>query len=115
MSLSLEVIVEEAVTELVVVDGGEIEAVAIERETTVVEVGVVGPQGPRGLAGEGAGFEQSFAAASSWLVNHNLGRLPIVTLLRTGDAEIEAEVVHTSLNQFVVYFALPVAGRVRCL
>ena len=76
-----------------------------------------GPPGPRGLPGSGAAvaFEQVFAASTSWVVNHNLGAYPIVTLLTTGGAEIEAELVHTSVDQFVVYFVTPLAGRVRCV
>lgn len=60
-------------------------------------------------------FEQDFSEASSWVVNHNLGRKPIVTLLTQGGVEMIAEVVHTNVNQLVAYFASPTAGRVRCL
>ncbi len=60
-----------------------------------------------------APFEQSFAAAPSWTVNHNLGRSPTaVRVLTPGGVEVEAEVTEISLNQIVVQFASPQAGRV---
>lgn len=83
-----------------------------------------GPQGPpgepgapgvAGPAGDVSGQTYDFAQANNWTLNHNLGRQPFVTLLSVGGAQIEADVVHTSLNQFVVYFAAPQAGRVRVL
>ena len=58
-------------------------------------------------------FTQSFAAAVLWTVNHNLGRSPAsVRVLSPGNAEMVAEVVEISLNQIVVFFASPRAGRV---
>ena len=58
-------------------------------------------------------FTQS-SAASTWTVNHNLGQKPAVTLLTTGGAEFEAEILHLSDNQFQVYLATPTAGQARC-
>lgn len=60
-------------------------------------------------------YEQSFSEATSWIVNHNLGRRPIVALFSQGGAEIMAEVIHISSNQFIAYFASPIAGGVRCV
>lgn len=60
-------------------------------------------------------YEQDFPESTTWVVNHNLGRKPIVTLLTQGGVEMIAEVVHTNANQLIVYFASPIAGRVRCL
>jgi hypothetical protein len=67
-------------------------------------------QGPAGApGGTNDPFEQLVAAAE-WIVNHNLGRRPAVTLLSTGGVEMVAEVLHVSLNQFRVYFDQPRAG-----
>jgi hypothetical protein len=59
-------------------------------------------------------FTASFSAALSWTVNHNLGRKPIVAVFNSGGAEIEAEIVHVSNNQLVVYFVISTAGSIRC-
>lgn len=58
-------------------------------------------------------FTQEFPVSAQWLVNHNLGHLPAsVTLLSPGGVEIEANIVHTSDNQFVVDLSPPTAGQV---
>jgi|GEM_PF-3819657 len=61
----------------------------------------------------GAAYEATFAAALQWVVNHNLGRRPAaVRILTPGGVEAAADVTETSLNQLVVSFAGPQAGRV---
>ena len=52
------------------------------------------------------------AAASVWVINHNLGRAVSVEVLSAGGARIVAEVQQYSLNQVRVYFEVPVTGRV---
>lgn len=53
--------------------------------------------------------------ASTWTVNHNLGYKPAVELYTVGGMEFEAEVLHTSVNQCVVYLVVEIAGFVRCI
>ena len=66
------------------------------------------------MPGDGAAaFGQTFSAAPSWTVNHNLGRSPAaVRVLGPGGVEAEADVTETTLNQVIVSFASPQAGRV---
>lgn len=79
-----------------------------------------GPQGPKGDTGDvgppgvgGFDFTQSTPAAT-WTINHNLGYRPGVDLFTVGGVEMEAEVVHLSLNTTLVYFLTPTAGSARC-
>lgn len=51
--------------------------------------------------------------ARVWTVNHNLGLRPSVSIVDSGGAEVEADVRHTSPNQLVIYFAIPIAGLAR--
>lgn len=60
-----------------------------------------------------ASYTASFSAAASWTVNHNLGYEPNMSVLSVGGSELVAEIVHTSINQCIVYFAAATAGRVR--
>lgn len=76
------------------------------------EKGDIGPAGPAGPAGVAVDYIQS-APSDTWTINHNLGFNPSVELLTTGGAEFEANVVHTSVNQTVVYIAMPLAGKAR--
>lgn len=53
------------------------------------------------------------SAATSWTVNHNLGFRPAVEVFSVGGAEIDAEVLHTSVNQTVISFSTSTAGSAR--
>jgi hypothetical protein len=64
----------------------------------------------------GAGGDKTFshtqnASASSWTINHNLGKKPSVTIttLATG-AQVIGEVTYTNNNTLVVSFAAAVSG-----
>lgn len=78
------------------------------------EVYVASVIGPRGPAASGTRYihEQS-SAATTWIVNHNLGIRPAaVNVLTVGGIEMLADVIHTSDNQLQINFASPKAGRV---
>jgi hypothetical protein len=44
-------------------------------------------------------------------VNHNFGRNPTVSVVDAAGREVEADVLHTSLNQLQVSFNLPATGK----
>lgn len=77
--------------------------------------GPAGPQGPPGSGGGGsAGYDHVQAISSDeWTINHNLGYKPSVEIFSAGGSEIEAEVVHTSLNQVKIYFTISITGSAR--
>lgn len=109
-----QILVREEKRKVVVRDNGSVRIIEIARQGPPGAVGATGPQGPAGLSGLDD-FDQSFASGLTWTVNHNLGRFPIVTILTTGNVEMDAQIVHTNNNQFVVHFAAPMAGSVRCV
>lgn len=74
--------------------------------------GPPGPPGPPGQNAQGYEFTQQ-TPATQWTVNHNLGYRPSVELLSIGGVEFDADIVHTSVNQFVVLSVIPVAGTAR--
>lgn len=82
------------------------------RESASTVIGVIGPRGRDGATA--GGYQQVFSSASnSWVVNHNLNRYPSsVTILSPGGSEVEAEISHVSVNQLIVSFNVPFAGRV---
>lgn len=93
--------------------------VVVQDAPSIVEVVSVGPQGPigpQGIPGTVDDYTQAFAsAASTWTVNHNLGREPAIQVLSVGGVELVADVVHVSNNQAQISFAAPTAGRVRAI
>jgi hypothetical protein len=75
-----------------------------------------GPRGAQGVDGAAQDFEHVQASPSAeWIINHNLGAEPSVSVLSAGGVEMEANVVHMSVNQVRVYFASAQAGRARCV
>lgn len=93
------------------------------RYTVVVQArqGIPGPAGAEGAPGKpgppganGAGYVHSQQSADTqWVVNHNLGVRPSVSVTDTGGAELDAEVLHVSLNQLFILFNTPMAGLAR--
>lgn len=65
-------------------------------------------------AGNGFEFTQA-SPALTWIVNHNLGYNPVVTVLSVGGLMLDASVLHTSVNQVQITFLSPTAGSVRCV
>lgn len=53
-------------------------------------------------------------AAAEWIVNHNLGYRPNISVLTIGGVKVIAEVLHISNNQARVYFDTPMAGMAVC-
>lgn len=76
--------------------------------------GPTGPMGPKGDPGDGFDFVQA-SPSDEWVVNHNLGFRPSVTVLSPGGVEVAASVIHQSINQLRVYFAAPQSGAVHCV
>lgn len=72
--------------------------------------GPAGPQGPEGPPG-GSGFEYTQAVpASTWIIDHNLGRKVHVSLFSVGAVVVFADVVHGSPNQTTITYPVPTTG-----
>lgn len=76
-------------------------------------------RGPQGRAGvDGAVDDVVYAQLSplaEWVINHNLGRRPLVAVTTTGGVEVEANIIHQSENQARVYFEQPFSGYARLI
>lgn len=59
-------------------------------------------------------FEQT-TPATTWTINHNLGRRPVTELFTVGGVEFEAQITHTSINQCIVTLTTPLAGSARLI
>lgn len=82
-------------------------------ETVYTVVAERGPKGRDGVAGGKYTHTQS-TPATTWVINHNLGVRPNVSLLSVGGAEIVGDVLHPSVNQSLAIFVIPVAGSASC-
>lgn len=72
--------------------------------------GATGPQGPQGPAGTGVGFDFTQSApAGSWIINHNLGYYPSVSV-QIGGASGIVDITYGSVNQVTLTFATMQSG-----
>lgn len=73
--------------------------------------GPQGPPGPQGTAG-GAKYSQSFTAASTVIVTHNLNTTTPDVVIWVGNAEVEADIFYGDPNTITVAFGAPQTGRI---
>lgn len=67
--------------------------------------------GPPGASGEGPPLlHMQGSASAEWIVNHNKGFHPLITVLGPGGGEVFAQVLHVSVNQARIYFSEPQTG-----
>ncbi|MFN4328288.1 MAG: hypothetical protein ACK4FF_05375 [Limnobacter sp.] len=111
------VVVSKGTSTVLAQKGARLELKPAQRSTQLVLQSAV--TGPRGLPGPSGGlnaYEHSQPSASaSWLINHNLGRRPIVSVYSIGGMEVNAEVVHLNTNQTQILFAAPQTGFARLI
>ena len=77
------------------------------------------PSAGNGGGGNGGGGDKNYVhtqstLASTWTVTHNLGKLPTVAVLDSGDSEVMPNLHYDGLNQLTVTFASPTSGKVVC-
>ena len=80
-----------------------------------INVGTPGLQGPAGPVGPAGGdvfvYDRNGVPASSWIIDHNLGRLVHVTVVLDTGEEITADVDQHDLNTCTITFAQPTSGK----
>ena len=54
-------------------------------------------------------------ASHQWIINHNLGYMPITQVFNSGSQEIFGNIINTSVNQCVVQFNMPITGFARLI
>jgi hypothetical protein len=70
----------------------------------------------QGLPGNVAAYTHvQSTPVSTWIINHNLGYKPDVTLYSDGGVVMYADIVHTSNNQTQIIFNLPTTGVARLI
>ena len=60
-----------------------------------------------------SGYSETFTEQSQVMINHNLGRTPRSVTVRTlGGTELDCEVLYLNVNQLLINFDSPRAGRI---
>jgi hypothetical protein len=79
-----------------------------------------GAQGGGGGGGNpGGGTDKNYThvqslPATSWIVNHNLGKLPAIKIIDSAGTEVIGGIAHTDTNQAVLSFLAPFTGTASC-
>lgn len=84
----------------------------------LAQSGSAGADGADGASGGAGGASFNFVQSTpsdTWVINHLLGYRPAIELFTVGGAEFQADILHTSDNQAIVYLAAPFAGSARCV
>lgn len=75
--------------------------------------GEIGPQGIQGEPGQDAYtnyVHTQLGAATLWVVNHNLGRYPSVTVVDSGGTTVIGDVEYVDGNAIRLHFSYPFSG-----
>lgn len=92
-----------------------VDEITAELHADVIEVVELGVQGLPGTGGGNAVYvHHQTTPTTQWIINHNLGYYPHVSVLSVGLVEITADVQHVSVNQTQIQFSIPTAGLARC-
>lgn len=75
---------------------------------------LVGPQGPEGPSAEDLTYLTSFTVTDNVLVQHNLGKLPAVSVIDSSGDEVIGQVEYIDNARVRVRFAAPFSGQVSC-
>lgn len=107
--------VHDAVAQFLTVDQAEVAVLDIVTPGPIGPPGPPGPQGPDGPQGPFAPiFEQHFAIpAMEWVIHHDLGVFPVVTLYDEDFQEISGDVMTPDKYTVIVDFDVPFAGTAR--
>lgn len=79
--------------------------------------GPPGPQGPPGPPGSGSGsgdisyVHTQVPLSAVWVVVHNLGKYPSVTVVDSGGTEVLTDLHYDSFNQVTLTFGAPSSGK----
>ena len=92
---------------------------SIQRELPPVQLDVIGTvfRGPKGDKGDsGTNSDKHYNHTQSipesiWVINHNLGKFPAVSVADSSGSEVEGEVLYTDSNTVVITFAASFSGK----
>lgn len=113
------IVIEEEVPSQVVFEDGEMQVVVEEDAFTIIDVAEQGPEGPQGNPGppgprgeDGGHYLHPQAEPSAqWIIPHNLGFKPNVTVLDSAGTEVEGSVSYPDDNTVIITFSSAFSGQ----
>ena len=80
---------------------------ATETKPSIIEIGIIGPQGPPGTTY----IHHQQVAAKTWRVEHDLGGYPSVTVVDSSGRYVIGDVQYLDENTIEVSFSASFAGK----
>lgn len=92
------------------VDGSEIVPIVKDGENSSVTIGTMLADSPS----SDKNYTQEFTNSASVLVEHNLGKMPAVTVINSAGDEVVGDIAHLNENELVVLFSNSFTGIIIC-
>jgi hypothetical protein len=77
----------------------------------VQDVGMQGPPGPPGIPGGTRYTHVQIEASALWLIQHDLGYKPQVTVVDSADTKVYGDIHYLNDNQLEIGFTAPFSGK----
>ena len=97
----------------VVADPTDVVVITSQEIVAVADVGIPGPVGPTGPAGISQTISyvhNQNSSSDTWVITHNLGWFPNVTVVDSGGTNVEGDVQYDSENQITLNFSAGFSG-----
>jgi hypothetical protein len=78
------------------------------------EPGPPGPPGPSGTGGDKNYLHTQNLASNTWVINHNLGKYPVIAIIDSAGTVVEGEINHIDINTSIVTFSVQFGGTATC-
>lgn len=99
----------------VTVEPLELEIKVDDSSSLALEVALEGVQGAPGPAGLDKHYAHDQMTASDvWLIAHNLGKYPAVSVVDSAGSSVEGLVEYSNTNQLTVTFSAAFSGKAYC-
>lgn len=99
---------------IIAVTPADVRLAVLEQQKYVV-ASPSGPQGPQGPIGPAGGdvviYDRAGIPASTWTVNHSLGRLVHITVVGDDGKEVHPDVDQSNVNVATITFPSPFSGK----
>jgi hypothetical protein len=102
----------------IVIGPGQGGSIGTQGTQGLTGAGIQGTQGLQGLQGIAGNFasppiaytHMQMGVSDIWVIPHNLGFYPNVTVIDSGGSTVEGEVVYTSINSLTLIFTAGFSG-----
>lgn len=64
-----------------------------------------------GVSASSFNYDRGGVASAQWIIEHNLNKYPIISIMDDSGNQVEADINYNSLNSVTITFAKPLSGK----